>query len=62
MDGLNKSNCAYALDGTCRLDAFNCPNCKVDKATSDFHKSLASGFAWYKMKSNNAIYASNKQT
>lgn len=46
MDGLNKNNCAYALDGTCRLDACNCPTCKVDKSTSEFHKTLICGLTW----------------
>lgn len=46
MDGLNKNNCAYSLDGTCRLDASHCNNCKIDKATSEFHKTLILGLTW----------------
>ena len=42
MDGLNKTNCGFA--DICKLDASNCATCKVDKASSDFHKSLTEDY------------------
>ena len=49
MDGLNKTNCGYA--DICKLDASNCATCKVDKASSDFHKSLICGLSWEQLQS-----------
>lgn len=47
MDNLDKSSCAFALDGTCRLPPSACPTCKCDKATSDFHKTIViGGYTW----------------
>ena len=43
MDGLNRSNCAFALDGTCKFAPEQCATCKVDKPTSDIHGSLCIG-------------------
>ena len=49
MDGLNKTNCGYA--DICKLDASNCATCKVDKVSSDFHKSLICGLSWEQIQS-----------
>ena len=49
MDGLNKTNCGYA--DICKLDESNCATCKVDKESSDFHKSLICGFTWEQIQS-----------
>ena len=46
MDGLDKTNCAFALDGTCRLDENACNRCKVDWETSEFHKTIICGLPW----------------
>ena len=46
MDGLNKTNCAFALDRTCKLDENACKQCKVDRETSEFHKTLICGLTW----------------
>jgi hypothetical protein len=46
MDGLNKTNCAFALDGTCALDHNACKQCKVDRETSEFHKTIICGLTW----------------
>lgn len=46
MDGLNKTNCAFALDGTCALDYNACKQCKVDRETSEFHKTIICGLTW----------------
>lgn len=43
MNGLNKTNCAFALDRTCKLDENACRTCKVDMETSEFHKTLICG-------------------
>ena len=49
MDGLNKTNCGYA--DICKLDASNCATCKVDKASSYFHKLLICGLSWEQIQS-----------
>ncbi len=41
MDGLNKTDCGFARE--CRLPASACPACKVDRETSDLHKSIVCG-------------------
>lgn len=47
MDGLDKMNCSFAQDGTCNLPSDACKACKVDKGTSDFHKTLVvGGLSW----------------
>lgn len=47
MDGLDKTNCAFSQDGTCNLTADACKTCKIDKCTSDFHKTLVvGGLSW----------------
>lgn len=46
MDGINKTNCAYALDGTCKLPDTACENCKVDWESSELHKTLICGLTW----------------
>ena len=46
MDGLDKTNCAFALDGTCRIDENACKHCKVDWETSEFHKTIVCGLSW----------------
>ena len=43
MDGLDKTNCAFALDGICKLDEKACKRCKVDLETSEFHKTIIVG-------------------
>lgn len=45
-NALNKTNCAFALDGTCKLDENACKRCKVDKEASDFHKSRICNLIW----------------
>ena len=47
MDGLNKSNCGFSE--ICKLSEESCRKCKVDKETSDFHKSLILGLTWDKL-------------
>ena len=49
MDGLNKTNCGYA--NICKLDASNCATCKMDKESSDFHKSLIFGLSFNQIQS-----------
>lgn len=46
MDGLNKTNCAFALDRICKLDENACKRCKVDRKTSEFHKTITCGLTW----------------
>lgn len=46
MDGLNKTNCAFALDRICKLDESACKRCKVDRETSESHKKLICGLTW----------------
>ena len=46
MNGLNETNCAFALDRTCKLDENACRNCKVDRETSEFHKTIIVGLSW----------------
>lgn len=43
MDGLNKTNCAFALDRICKLDKSSCKRCKVDRETREFHKKMICG-------------------
>ena len=46
MNGLNKTNFTVALDRTCKLDENACRNCKVDRATSELHKTITAGLTW----------------
>lgn len=46
MDGLTRETCAFAVDGICKFDASMCAICKIDRETSEFHKTHIMGMAW----------------
>ena len=50
MSDLTRETCAFAADGTCKFDSSACSDCKIDRETSDFHRTHIMGMTWDELK------------